>query len=191
MTAVGASSTAGGSTTAAPPAKEAGAAPGGFSFGTFLSCLNPLQYIPVVGTLYRAVTGDTIPAAVREAGGLVVSGLTGGPVGVAMALGTDLVERAVGFDQEKFSQQILASLGLGHAVPAHAPAPEPATGAVPTAVASAASPPADVDLHAMRTQASAFAIPADAGKDADTLNGMELARLANFSYGRTVRLAAA
>ena len=185
MTAVGTSTTAGGSAAAAPAAREAPAGRGGFSFGTFLSCLNPLQYLPVVGTLYRAVTGDTIPTAVREAGGLVVSGLTGGPVGVAMALGADLVERAVGFDQEKFSQHILASVGLGHATPASS------THAVPSAVASAASPPSDIDLHAVRTQASAFAIPRDADADADALNGMELARLANFSYGRTVRLAAA
>ena len=186
MTAVGASSTTEERVASAAPAREAPAARSGFTFGNFLSCLNPLQYIPVVGTLYRAVTGDTIPSTVREAGGLVVSGLTGGPVGVAMAVGADLVERAVGFDQEKFSQQILASVGLGRAAPAAAPL----AGAVPSAVASTAAPVGDVDLHAVRTQASAFAIPRGASEDADTLNGMELARLANSSYVRTARLAA-
>jgi hypothetical protein len=35
--------------------------PGDISFGDVLSALNPLQYLPVVGSIYRAVTGDTIP----------------------------------------------------------------------------------------------------------------------------------
>ena len=86
---------------------------GGMTVGEFVSCLNPLQYLPVVGTIYRAVTGDTIPEPVREAGSLVVSGLTGGPVGVALSAGVDLAERAVGFDQEQFGQRVLAWLGIG------------------------------------------------------------------------------
>ena len=147
----------------------------GFGFGDVLSCLNPLQYLPVVGTLYRAVTGDTIPDTVREAGSLVVSGLTGGPIGVAMSVGVDLVERAAGFDQEKFSQQVLASLGIGHGAASAATSPA-ATGTVDTVL--------------LRTQAAPFAIPAGAPADADTLNGMELARLASTSYGRAASLTA-
>ncbi len=154
-----------------PPAPR----PHGFGFGDFLSCLNPLQYLPVVGTLYRAVTGDTIPDTVREAGSLVVSGLTGGPIGVAMSVGADLVERAVGFDEEKFGQQVLASLGIGHGAGHDA---------------GAATPAAVVDVAALRTQAAPFAIPAGTAADADTLNGMELARLASTSYGRAASLAA-
>lgn len=56
----------------------------GFSFHELLSALNPLQYMPVVGTLYRAMTGDVIPEALQRAGSLVVSGLLGGPIGVAL-----------------------------------------------------------------------------------------------------------
>ena len=57
------------------------------TFQQLLSELNPLQYVPVVGTIYRAVTGDTIPETARFAGSLVVSGLTGGPIGLAVNLG--------------------------------------------------------------------------------------------------------
>ena len=39
--------------------------------------LNPLHHIPVVGLLYRAVTGETIPAPMRVFG----AGLVGGPLG--------------------------------------------------------------------------------------------------------------
>lgn len=71
-----------------------------FSFRDFLSVINPLQHIPVVGSLYRAITGDTINPASRVIGGL----LFGGPLGlVASALnavveqtnGKDLVEQAL------------------------------------------------------------------------------------------------
>ncbi len=44
----------------------------------FLRGLNPLQHIPVVSTLYRAATGETIPATMRVLG----AGLVGGPLGM-------------------------------------------------------------------------------------------------------------
>jgi len=37
-------------------------------FKDVLRALNPLQHVPVVGTIYRAVTGDTIPAPLRILG---------------------------------------------------------------------------------------------------------------------------
>src|SRR5690349_12138760 len=41
----------------------------GFSFGALLDAINPLQHIPVVSTIYRAATGDTIGPAPRIMGG--------------------------------------------------------------------------------------------------------------------------
>ena len=35
----------------------------GFTFADFLDIINPLQHIPVLSTLYRHLTGDTIDAA--------------------------------------------------------------------------------------------------------------------------------
>jgi hypothetical protein len=78
-----------------------------------LSELNPLQYIPVVGTIYRAVTHDTIPETAREAGSLVVSFLTGGPVGAAISLCALAAEKATGLDPEKLGDQALAKIGIG------------------------------------------------------------------------------
>jgi hypothetical protein len=76
---------------ATPPAEtlplregELAPMPGTITFGDFLSGLNPLQHLPVVGTIYRAATGDVAPAAMRVAGGF----LMGGPLGaVASAVG--------------------------------------------------------------------------------------------------------
>ncbi len=47
-------------------------------FKDVLKALTPLQHIPVVGTIYRAVTGDTIPAPLRILG----AGIFGGPIGI-------------------------------------------------------------------------------------------------------------
>lgn len=49
----------------------------GFSFGALLDIVNPLQHIPVVSTIYRAVTGDTIGPAPRMMGGAIFGGIVG------------------------------------------------------------------------------------------------------------------
>jgi hypothetical protein len=48
-----------------------------FSFHNLLAIVNPLQHIPVIGTLYRAITGDTIGAPERIAGDTLYGGLWG------------------------------------------------------------------------------------------------------------------
>ncbi|MDP9095832.1 MAG: hypothetical protein M3N26_04635 [Pseudomonadota bacterium] len=40
--------------------------------------LNPLQHVPIVGMIYRAATGETLPTTMRVAG----AGLIGGPLGM-------------------------------------------------------------------------------------------------------------
>jgi len=48
-----------------------------FSFHDFLSIVNPLQHIPIVSTIYRALTGDTIKPVERLAGDSLYGGLWG------------------------------------------------------------------------------------------------------------------
>jgi hypothetical protein len=52
------------------------------TFGDFLDMINPLQHIPVVSSVYRAITGDKINPISRVAGDI----LYGGAIGVASAL---------------------------------------------------------------------------------------------------------
>lgn len=59
------------------PAKVAAKDEDGFSFGDFLDIINPLQHIPIVSTLYRAITGDTIKPVGRLAGDALYGGLWG------------------------------------------------------------------------------------------------------------------
>jgi hypothetical protein len=66
----------------------------GVSFDSFLDVVNPLQQLPVVSTIYRAVTGDTISTGARLAGGA----LFGGPLGFASALVNTIVEAETGKD---------------------------------------------------------------------------------------------
>ncbi len=54
----------------------------GFGFADFLDLINPLQHIPVISTIYRAITGDDAALGPRLIGGM----LLGGPIGL-MATG--------------------------------------------------------------------------------------------------------
>ncbi len=82
------------------------------SFGDLLSALNPLQYLPVVGTIYRAVTGDTVPEGLRVGGSLCVSFLMGGPVGLAIGAVSALVQKLTGIDPDAMAHDAMVSLGV-------------------------------------------------------------------------------
>jgi len=57
----------------------------GFTFHDFLSIINPLQHLPVISTIYRAVTGDTIGVPEKIAGDALYGGLWGAVASVADA----------------------------------------------------------------------------------------------------------
>ncbi|WP_420563288.1 hypothetical protein [Thalassobaculum sp.] len=63
-------------------------------FGDLLDMINPLQHIPVVSTIYRELTGDTISEPARMAGGA----LWGGPAGVIGALANSITAGETGGD---------------------------------------------------------------------------------------------
>ena len=76
----------------APAEPSAGDASDRFGFWDFVDIVNPLQHIPVVNALYRAVTGDTIKPAARIIGGTVF----GGPLGLAVAAADAVIEQSTG-----------------------------------------------------------------------------------------------
>jgi len=49
----------------------------GFSFKDLIDMVNPLQHIPVIGTLYRHITGDAINTVPKIAGDTLYGGLEG------------------------------------------------------------------------------------------------------------------
>ncbi|KAA0682815.1 hypothetical protein [Roseomonas genomospecies 6] len=76
------------------------------SFGDFLDIINPLQHIPVVNSIYREITGDTIKPSSKVIGGI----LFGGPLGGMASIANAVVEQAQGKD---IGGQVMASLGFG------------------------------------------------------------------------------
>ncbi|MDF1792000.1 MAG: hypothetical protein P1U88_08825 [Thalassobaculaceae bacterium] len=85
---------AGPSGEADPASADTGGSDDSFGFGDLLDVLNPLQHIPVVSTLYRELTGDTISETARMTGGA----LWGGPAGLIGALANTITERETGAD---------------------------------------------------------------------------------------------
>jgi hypothetical protein len=160
------------------------------SFHDVLSALNPLQYLPVVGTIYRAVTGDVIPEGLRRFGSMVVSGLAGGPVGLMVNIATTLAEKATGIDPDKIiigqlnpASPTAAPSQLAATAPAVAPTPAAPTPAAPT---PAALTPAALAPSALSPeQLAAYGVTTNTAGDltlgtmqgADVLNTIQLATL--------------
>lgn len=64
------------------------------SFGDILDIANPLQHIPIVSNIYRALTGDAISTPARIIGGT----LFGGPIGFFSSLFSSLFSNTIGAD---------------------------------------------------------------------------------------------
>ena len=77
-----------------PDSPAAGAAEEPFGFFDLLDMINPLQHIPILGTLYRNISGDEIKPVSRIIGGT----LFGGPAGGASSLANVIIEHETGRD---------------------------------------------------------------------------------------------
>jgi hypothetical protein len=64
------------------------------NFADIIDTVNPLQHIPVVGTLYREMTGDDMSSQARMAGGAIY----GGPVGFVVSMIDSAIDLATGND---------------------------------------------------------------------------------------------
>jgi hypothetical protein len=76
----------------AEPSATPAASDDGLGFDDLLDAINPLQHLPVVGMIYRAVTGDEISAPAKIAGDT----LFGGVYGFLGALGSIAYESIAG-----------------------------------------------------------------------------------------------
>jgi len=61
----------------------------GFGFSDFVDVFNPLQHIPGVSDVYRAVTNDQISEDARRAGRTLYGAALGGPVGIGLMMAYD------------------------------------------------------------------------------------------------------
>jgi hypothetical protein len=68
---------------ALPPAASASGGQGGSFFSELLDIINPLQHLPVIGTIYRAITGDKVDAFAKVAGDALYGGVWGAATAAA------------------------------------------------------------------------------------------------------------
>jgi hypothetical protein len=68
--------------------EEAAPMPAEISFDEMLEALNPLQYVPGAGTIYREATGNSAPLAAR----IVVGTAIGGPMGFLGSVASAMLE---------------------------------------------------------------------------------------------------
>lgn len=116
----------------------------GLSFFDFLDLINPLQHIPIVSSIYRELTGDTIRPEMQMAG----AGLLGGPLGL-LAAGAHAVFEAE--NGRGVGEEMLAQIGFGRSGGnriAEAPAPAANETAANETTAGAAALAADPDSPA-------------------------------------------
>lgn len=66
----------------------------GFTFRDFLDMINPLHHIPVVGTLYRSITGDQLDPGAKMFGSTVL----GGPIGAVASVIDVVIKHNTGKD---------------------------------------------------------------------------------------------
>lgn len=64
------------------------------SFGEILDIVNPLHHLPIVGSVYRSLTNDTISPVARITGGAIY----GGPIGGVVSIATAAIEEHSGHD---------------------------------------------------------------------------------------------
>jgi len=123
----------------------------GFGFLDLIDVINPLQHIPLIGTLYREFTGDEIGALPRIAG----STLFFGPIGAAVSGANVVLETASGKDMGDHVMALLRDKGSGlQTAAAETSAAEPAN---PHEVAVVAGEPVAAGTDA----APAFVAAAD------------------------------
>lgn len=79
----------------------------GFTFRDFLDMINPLQHIPVVGTIYRAVTGDELDPGAKMFGSTVL----GGPIGAVASIIDVVIKYSTGKDVGEHAMAMFSGAG--------------------------------------------------------------------------------
>ncbi|HEY0420408.1 MAG TPA: hypothetical protein VGC80_12895, partial [Acetobacteraceae bacterium] len=118
----------------APPTRYGDGAKGSdheFTFSDALDVINPLQHLPVVSTIYRAVTGDKISSQARILGDT----LYGGPVGGILGAINAMIEEVGGKDLGAMVVAALQSPFVDKTDPT--PATDPQQPATPSSLAPA------------------------------------------------------
>jgi hypothetical protein len=124
------------------------------TFDDVLDLVNPLQHLPVISTIYRAITGDKIKPAMQIMGDLGYGGPTGFVLSCFQVLfnqisGDDIGGHILSFLDGKDSPKVAAAPASGaEPAPQLASAAEapPVVAADPPAATAGGPPPAPLDV---------------------------------------------
>ena len=121
-------------------------------FSDLIDTLNPLQHIPVISSVYRAITGENINPVARIVGDTLYGGVLGGASALLAAAGAvsdSAVEAATG---KTTSGVVIAALFGSDDAPATATAPETKVAeAAPAPPASEPAPPVSAPINAVES----------------------------------------
>lgn len=96
--------------------RQADTGDGKFGFADFIDVINPLQHIPGVAEVYRAVTHDQISDQARKTGNTLYGIVLGGPVGLGAMLAYNALGDRIGGTNETpaptTEQKSIAKTGL-------------------------------------------------------------------------------
>lgn len=116
-----------------PLSSSGSSATPGISFGDVLDAINPLQHIPVISSIYRAVSGNPISAGSQIVGDTMYGGILGigsAISGLATSLANVAVQNSTGTD---ISQHVVAAM---QSITGSSTAPASAIPATPLAPAA-------------------------------------------------------
>ncbi len=120
------------------------------TFADFLDTINPLRHLPIIGSIYRAITGDEISPAARIAGGA----LFGGPLGLAGAVVNAAIDETTSKDLGEHAVALFTDDAEDAGTAAAAAAtPDPTIAAVVVASPSPRPAPPPVIAQARRMPA--------------------------------------
>jgi len=136
------------------PTGRVQAAADGFGFKDFLDVINPLQHIPGISELYRAISGDRISDGARYSGNALYGLALGGPVGFTIMTGYSIASSAIGDLPGRENPDAQAA-----AVPV--PPEKPVAAAEPTVAASSATQGEVLGAEVARTTGPGSGTPFD------------------------------
>ncbi len=172
-----------------PAAAQAGGAAGhgGSFFSELLDIINPLQHLPVIGTIYRALTGEHVDTFARVAGDTLYGGVWGAATAVADVAFEAITGKSAEdtvlawFDSSDDGPKVAANMPVPHLAAPHLTAPK--TGPI----AAAPPPMPDQPLTATADPPPAGLTAFSGALSARGVTG-ETAQRALYAYRRSVSL---
>lgn len=166
---------------------------GELTFHDLLDIVNPLQHLPIISTIYRAITGETIKTFPKIAGDTLYGGVTGFASSIADTIFTKITGKSVGdtvlgWLEDEFSPAHPSTPQTGVASTA-APAALAANIPITNTQQALAAPTALTPLAAPDTARDSIVVPGqDALLQALTRNGVsqDVALRAADAYRRTL-----